>query len=193
MNEWIQRALADIAGLRVPFAVVGGHAVSMRTEPRFTRDLHLAVAVRDDTAAEGVVATLRRIGYRVDAIVEQGAVGRLATVRLSHDASPLLFDLLFATSGIEPEVVAGASELAMVPGTLVPVASVGHLIALKLLSVDDRTRPMDRADLIALARVATPADLDVAKRAVATITERGFSRGRDLAASLERLRRESAT
>jgi len=39
-------ALADHA------ALVGGLAVSARTEPRFTRDLDVAVAVPDDAGAE---------------------------------------------------------------------------------------------------------------------------------------------
>lgn len=37
------------------WAIVGGLAVSVRTEPRFTRDLDLAVAVSDDQAAEALV------------------------------------------------------------------------------------------------------------------------------------------
>lgn len=47
------RAIArdlDREGAR--WALVGGLAVSARTEPRFTRDLDVAVAVPDDGAAE---------------------------------------------------------------------------------------------------------------------------------------------
>jgi len=40
------------------WALVGGLAVSVRTEPRFTRDLDLAVAVADDRAAEDLVHRL---------------------------------------------------------------------------------------------------------------------------------------
>lgn len=69
----------------------------------------------------------------------------------------------------------------------VPVAAVGHLIALKLLSRDPRTRPQDQVDLVQLLRVARPADLEVARSAVALIRSRGFQRDRDLAADLERL------
>lgn len=37
-------------------ALVGGLAVSVRTEPRFTRDVDLAVAVGSDEEAERIVA-----------------------------------------------------------------------------------------------------------------------------------------
>jgi hypothetical protein len=36
----------------VPFALVGGLAVSVHVEPRFTRDIDLAVAVAGDAKAE---------------------------------------------------------------------------------------------------------------------------------------------
>ena len=38
--------------LRLGWALVGGLAVSARTEPRFTRDIDIVVAVEDDTRAE---------------------------------------------------------------------------------------------------------------------------------------------
>jgi hypothetical protein len=70
-------------------------------------------------------------------------------------------------------------------GLRVPVASVGHLLALKLLSRDDRTRPQDWIDLGALLLVPTPADLDEARHGVALIHARGFHRERDLSRDLE--------
>ncbi|OGK81962.1 MAG: hypothetical protein A2050_14960 [Candidatus Rokubacteria bacterium GWA2_73_35] len=66
-----------------------------------------------------------------------------------------------------------------------PVATTGHLIALKILARDDRTRPQDRVDLVALAAAAAPADIEQARAALALITQRGFQRGRNLMADLE--------
>ena len=84
--------------------------MSVRTEPRFTRDADFAVAVASDTEAEALIRRLRAGGYEVTALVEQEAVGRLATVRLAvpGDAEGPVIDLLFASSGIEREVVAGS-------------------------------------------------------------------------------------
>ncbi len=189
VDELIRRVLADLAALGRRCAMVGGHAVSARTEPRFTRDLDFAVAVRDDREAESLVGALVARGYRAVAIVEQEATGRLATVRLEHGSGRgVMVDLLFATAGIEPEVVADASPLTIVPGVDVPVASVGHLLALKILALDDQTRPQDRADVVALLRVASAADLSVADAALATIRQRGCDRGRDLPALFSQVR-----
>jgi hypothetical protein len=115
-------------------------------------------------------------------LVEQEAAGRLATARLvppGEGETGVVLDVLFASSGIEPEVAAAAEVLEILPGLRVPVASAGHLLALKLLSRDDRTRPQDRVDLGALLHVATPADLDEARHGVALIHARGFQRDRD--------------
>lgn len=95
--------------------------------------------------------------------------------------------MLFASSGIEQEIADAAEVLEILRGLRVPVASAGHLIALKLLSRDDRTPPQDRIDLGALLRVATPADLDDARHGVALIHARGFQRDRDLSRDLEQL------
>lgn len=161
-----------------------------RTEPRFTRDVDLVIAVSDDQGAEQAVHSLQRRGYHVRPLVEQDAAGRLATARLvppGEREAGVVLDVLFASSGIEPEIAAVAEVLEILPGLRVPVASVGHLLALKLLSRDDRTRPQDRVDLVALLRVATPAELEEARHSVALIHARGFQRGRDLSRDLEQL------
>jgi hypothetical protein len=87
--------------------------------------------------------------------------------------------------------VSTADPLKVFPGCMVPVAQVGHLVALKLLSRDDRTRPQDVIDLRALRTVANEVDVELARAAVRRITEHGFARGRDLDAALTEWVRES--
>ncbi|MBL8756176.1 MAG: hypothetical protein JNK15_22975 [Planctomycetes bacterium] len=58
------------------------------------------------------------------------------------------------------------------------------MIALKLLATDDVRRPQDSIDLAALFAIASADDLRTAEAAVATITQRGANRGRDLLAML---------
>jgi predicted nucleotidyltransferase len=177
-----------LARLGQRVALVGGLAVSARTEPRFTRDLDLVVAVTRDSEAEILVQRLVSEGYRARTLVEQEATGRLATVRLDLPAENLrgvVVDLLFASSGIEPEVVHDAEPLRLFATVVVPVARVGHLVALKLLARDDRARPQDQVDLRALRAVTDDTEIRRARQAVALIEERGFARGRDLHAALE--------
>jgi predicted nucleotidyltransferase len=162
--------------------------VSARTEPRFTRGADLAVPVEDDADAERLVESLQQRGWAIAAAIEQEAAGRLAAVRLApygEAAHGVVIDLLFASSGIEPEVVQAAETVEVLPGLVVPIARLGHLIALKVLARDDRTRPQDAADLARLLSVADSASLALARDALALVRARGFHRGRDLAGDLD--------
>ncbi|MGH8902184.1 MAG: hypothetical protein ACRDYA_11005 [Egibacteraceae bacterium] len=124
----------------------------------------------------------------VNTAVEQTATGRLATVRLRPPGKHAnVVDLLFASSGIEPEIVAGAEPLEVLPGLTVRVARTGHLIALELLARDDERRPQDGVDLRALALVAGDDERTLAVAACEAIAARGFARGRDLAGALSGL------
>lgn len=175
------RDLAERLGTAGPaIALVGGLAVSVRTEPRFTRDIDLVVAASDDGEAEQVVRALSP-PYEVLATLEHDALERLAAVRLGEagTSAAAVVDLLFASSGIEPEVAAAATPMTVFADVHVPVARTGHLLALKLLARDER-RPQDEVDLHALLGVAGPEERDLASQAVELIMDRGASRGRDL-------------
>jgi predicted nucleotidyltransferase len=188
------RATRDLQDLGQRWALVGGLAVSARAEPRTTRDVDLVVAVSGDSQAEKLVLALRSRGYTLVEHLEQDAAGRLATVRFiapGEDEEGVLVDLLFASSGVEPEIVAQAEELEIAAGIALPIATTGHLIALKLLARDDRFRPQDFDDLKALLREASPEDVSQAREALQLIIERGYNRGRgDLLEQLEQLVRD---
>ena len=97
------RVVADLSTVRVPWAVVGGFAVSVWAEPRLTRDVDVAVAVESDADAEGVIRAMNLLGWRALELVEQEAALRLATARLScsePEIEGVLLDVLFASSGI---------------------------------------------------------------------------------------------
>jgi len=170
--------------------VVGALAVSARTEPRFTRDIDIAVAVADDTDAETVVRSFSARHYTVFSLVEQDAAGRLATARLSGvspggEASVIL-DLLFASSGIEREVAREAELLTVLPGIDVPVARAGHLLAMKVLARSE-ARPQDAADIQALLKILDAEERARALEAARLIVARGFGRGKELQTELAAL------
>ena len=170
------------------FALVGGLAVSIHGEVRFTRDVDLAVAVADDEAAEQLVYGLRSEGFEAVASVEHGERERLSTVRL---LSPLgvKVDLIFASCGIEAEVVERAT-LIDVPGTgPLPVACVEELVAMKTLSMTQR-RLQDRIDAQRLLEHTEGLDLERVRANLALIHQRGYDRGEDLEAKLASLLEE---
>jgi predicted nucleotidyltransferase len=183
-------AKETLADLGYPWALVGGLAVSARAEPRFTRDVDFAVALKSDREAEALIRAVQARGYRIDAVLEQETTGRLATVRLVAPGSGehgVILDLLFASSGIEPEVVERATVIEVFPGIVLPVARVSELLALKILARDDERRPQDTIDIRALLQEATASDLAATKTALALIVERGFHRKRDLLQDFEDL------
>ena len=70
----------------------------------------------------------------------------------------------------------------------IPVATVAHLLAMKVLALRKerpQERPQDFADIRELLKVATDQDVARARSALNLISRRGFDRGKDLLADLE--------
>lgn len=179
--------LEEVAGPAV-CCLVGGLAVSARSEPRFTRDVDLAVAVDDDAGAEEIVHAFSARGWAIAAVVEHDHAARMSTARLQRPTprgdAAVLVDLLFASSGIEREIVRSAQPIEILPDLSVRTATVGHLLVMKLLAVDKHRR-QDAMDIGRLLVAATAADLDEARRGAELVLSRGFGRGRDLAKMLD--------
>lgn len=184
----LQQTARILDGRHQPWALVGGLAVSIRVEPRFTRDIDLAVAVADDAVAESLIRDLMSAGFALKVSLEQQALGRLAAVRVVPPGQPdegIVVDLLFASSGIEPEICREAERLEVVPGLVVPVAQAWHLVAMKVLALAP-DRPQDGIDLRGLVAQLTLESRRLAVEAVARIEEMGANRGKALGAELER-------
>lgn len=185
--ETLAQAAEVLARLGKDWALVGGLAVSTYVEPRFTRDIDIVVAVDDDQEAEQFAHAWTASGFVIHSVIEQDVTNRLATIRSHRPGSEneVVIDLLFASSGIEPEVTAEARHLEIAPDITVPVARPGHLFALKLLSADPTTRPQDSIDLNNLAAYLDPAERDATLKAVRLIEKRGFHRERNLESLME--------
>ncbi|WP_420626192.1 nucleotidyl transferase AbiEii/AbiGii toxin family protein [Candidatus Poriferisodalis sp.] len=192
LDDALVRASDVLNELGKGFALVGGIAVSALTAPRSTGDVDVAVAVADDGEAEAVAGSFMTAGYGVASVLEQDETGRLAGVRVHDAATGVGLDLMFAMCGVEPEIVASAQQIEVLPGTVLPVASIGSLIVMKLLARDDRRRPTDADDLRSLAEVATDSDWAEAHRLAELVTVRNAHRKRDLAASLSQLQAHGA-
>jgi len=189
--QHLQKVTADLDDAQARYALVGGMALTLRTEPRFTRDLDLAVAVDSDEQAETLARNLMQREYCVTLQTEHETKQRLATLRLAMPGgSSIVVDLLFASCGIEPEIVEQAERIEALPGWFVPVAQAEHLLAMKLLASEPTRRPQDLVDARALLATMTSDQLDRARKAVALIEQRGFNRKRDLLEALDRLVQE---
>ncbi len=186
-------ALRDIVlrlrAMGVPFALVGGLAVGIRGEARFTRDVDLALIAETDADAERVVFMLRDAGYVAVALVEHLERPRLATARLASP-SAIIVDLIVATSGIEREVVERSTLMTIEDVGEVPVARAEELLAMKVLSMSARRRH-DLTDAVSLVLCNRDLDLAAVRENLAHIVERGFSRDEDLFAKLEQVLAEA--
>jgi hypothetical protein len=92
-------------------------------------------------------------------------------------------DLLFCSSGIEPQICRDAERIEVVPGLVVPIARSGHLVAMKLLALSP-DRPQDTADLHGLIRTLTSDERERAVVAVREIERVGTHRGKSLSEAI---------
>jgi hypothetical protein len=192
LSESLARISEDLDDLGVRWAVVGGLAVSVRAEPRMTRDVDVVIAVTGDRDAERIVRDLGARGYQPVELVEHESAGRLATARMTAEGQPegIVIDLLFASSGIEDEIIDSSERLEVFAEIEAPVATRSHLMAMKVLARDDRTRPQDLDDLRSLLARTTTAEIETTRALLLLITERGFARRRNLVENFELLLRE---
>src|SRR5215472_6784291 len=58
LSDALRQVASDLDRRKLRWALVGGFAVSARAEPRFTRDIDVAVAVSDDADSEDLVRLL---------------------------------------------------------------------------------------------------------------------------------------
>lgn len=189
IEEYLKRVITDLNDIDVSYALVGGLAYGTRAEPRFTRDIDLALDADSDEAAEHITGQLIRCGYFPEIELANRHTGALATFRMRYrrslvgipvDQSPFI-DLLFSHSGIEKETINAATVTEPFPNVHIPTAAIPHLIAMKALSESDR-RLQDRIDLQNLIAVASDEELAEVPPLLDLITQRGFANGKDLQA-----------
>ena len=97
-------------------------------------------------------------------------------------------DLLFASSGIEPEICDEAESIEVAAGMRVPVARAGHLLAQKILSRGPE-RLQDDIDIHAIIAAMEPGEKERCREALAAVIARGAHRGKDLLSDFEALTR----
>jgi hypothetical protein len=189
LEQALVRLVSDLQAGKFRWALVGGFAVTLRSEPRSTRDIDVALAVAGEQEASAAALHLRLRGYRdhPEGAVIEHKDGRLATVRFIsppvQGGSGSAIDLLITSSGVEQEVVAGADLLEVLPQLWIPVARSGHLLALKVLA----GRPKDLIDIHSLLRDIDLAELRLAWDTLALIEQRGFHRDKKLAVEFEKI------
>jgi len=118
--------------------VIGGFAVTVWGEPRFTRDLDVTVSVPPDKFAE----TIHLISSRFTSLAQDPVKFATETRVLPIMVESVPVDLIFAALPYEEDAIARAHPIKLHNGT-VPVCSPEDLILHKIVS----QRPRDHEDI----------------------------------------------
>ena len=145
------RLLADLVGAGVDFVIIGGVAVALQAQPRFTKDLDVCYAVdsanleRMERVLTALNARLRGIDDTVPFVADARMLSQMQILTLTTDLGEI--DLLVDPSGAPPYAeLRSEADVVDVGGIEVRVASIDHLTAMKRAA----GRPQDLADLEAL-------------------------------------------
>ena len=131
----------------VRYLIVGGYAVMRYTEPRFTKDLDLLVAV-DEQNAEAVYGALKEFGAPLQNLLPEDFAAEGYFYQMG--SPPLRVDILMSIPGVDFAEVWENRETVMVAETEMQFIAKGDLIKAKRAA----GRPQDLLDLENLERLA---------------------------------------
>lgn len=145
--------------VRLPYAVIGGVAVTLRAAPRYTQDIDLLVWT---TTSQWPTLVERAAAFgitpRRDDILEFAE--RTRVLLLQH-ATGVAVDVSCGVLTFEEHVTRDATTVSV--GTLqVQLATPEHLLVLKSIAA----RPQDHADMYAIVRTCRDLDLEASRATV---------------------------
>jgi len=144
VEDAIRQTLADavtfLATNSVPFAVIGGIAVSVRGEPRFTADVDFVIGVDIDRGLE-LLSAVKGSAFAplfsgVDEVVRTSFL-----LPLRHLRTRVKVDLAIGLTGFERQLIKRSHQEDL-GGVSAPVATAEDLLLMKVLA----GRPRDAED-----------------------------------------------
>ena len=117
--------------MNLPYAIIGGAAVQVWAEPRFTQDLDLTVLAPIELLAETIEQLIARLEPRIDNVLEFAQRSRVLLVQTSA-GYPV--DISFGLPGYEEEVISRSVEVELTPGKSVRFCSAEDLIIHKAIA-----------------------------------------------------------
>jgi len=128
---------------KVRYVVIGGYAVGIHAEPRYTRDLDILIEP-SEVNAKRILKALTDFG----APTENLTIKDLATPGLLYvfGIPPLRVDILNRIKGINPALIIKRGKRIKVGDTSLKVVCLEDLVKLKKLA----GRPQDKADVAKL-------------------------------------------
>jgi hypothetical protein len=167
-DDAIGLALRAVAGwlgsARVPYAIIGGVAVGLQAEPRFTQAVD-AVIWTDDDVWSGLLAAGRAFGLQPRIADPLTFAARTRMLLLTHEGT-VPVDVSCGALPFEQELIERATEID-VGAASIRVAHPVHLLVTKAIA----NRPRDHADIVALLRAHPEVDVAAARRVVTEFSQ----------------------
>ena len=137
--------LEEFGRYGVSYALLGGYAVGYHGKPRATKDLDLLLSGAEHNLAK-VAAALT--GFGAPASVIDSARTMTENEIVHFGVPPVRVELLRSADGIDAEAAIRRAVPVALDGLIIPVLSIGDLIANKRAA----GRPQDIADVALLER-----------------------------------------
>lgn len=132
MGSLLKRIARELDREGVPYMIIGGQAVLVYGEPRFTRDIDITVALTPDSLQK-VVRVVRKSGLEILTDNPEKFV-REARILPTQDAeSGFRVDFIFSWTPFEREAINRAKPI-LIDGYPVKFASPEDVIILKVIS-----------------------------------------------------------
>ena len=130
---------------KVAYALIGGYAVGVHSEPRYTKDLDIIVAPTPRNAPR-VLRALEEFGAPIANLTREDLTrpGLLYVFGIP----PLRVDVLNRLKGVDVSVIIKRARRVKVADTILRVVALDDLIRIKTLA----GRPQDKADVALLRR-----------------------------------------
>jgi predicted nucleotidyltransferase len=180
----LSRTLTDIAilleGQGIRFAVIGGIAVGVHGEPRFTADVDAIIGTDVDRAL-ALIQLLDQTPFRALFSDVAEVVQSAFILPLRHRETQIRVDLAIGLTGFEKQLIDRADDITIAARNI-PVATPEDLILLKLLAA--RPRDMDDVSSI-VARQGESIDWQYLRQTGKALQD---AVSQDIVSVLERLR-----
>ncbi len=114
-----------LTDLQLPYAIIGGAAVQVWGEPRYTKDIDLTVLAPRELMSEVIEQILTRLSPRIDDALSFALRSRVLLTQTSTDYP---VDISFGLPGYEEAVIQRAVKQEIAPGKRVWFCSAEDLI-----------------------------------------------------------------
>ena len=140
-NQLLERIALNLEERQIPYMVIGGQAVLLYGEPRFTRDVDITLGVGPDRLSD-LLSLAQSMGWRVLVEKPEEFVQRTLVLPLVDAESGFRIDLIFSYSPYERQAMERVHRVRM-GKAMVRFAAAEDVVVLKVVA----GRPRDLEDV----------------------------------------------